>query len=296
MHLSLKYVKVIVAGMLGSLLSAAAHNADFLQGPNGRLSYVLQVPRGFDKSRDKCPLVIVMHGIMSGKDVPPMPRFARKLVRQGYAVLRFDFNAQGRSDGDVLKCTIPTQIADARAVYDYARSLPFVSSVVLLGHSQGGVVAGMLAGELAGAAQTVDSAGPAREPLNTRIAPDALVLLAPGAVLKDYALEGRFLGMTCDPADPPEYVQVYWYKFSREYILSAQTLPIYEESALYQGPVCLVHGSEDTVVPVKYSDKYNEIYSNCEYTVIPRENHLFSARPAQSDAVFISFLNRLFPR
>ena len=280
MHLSLKYVKVIVAGLLGSLISTAAHNADFLQGPNGRLSYVLQLPRGFDKSRDKCPLVIVMHGIMSGKDVPPMPRFARKLVRQGYAVLRFDFNAQGRSDGDVLKCTIPTEIADARAVYDYARSLPFVSSVVLLGHSQGGVVAGMLAGELEQEGR----------------APDGLVLLAPGAVLKDYALEGRFLGMTCDPADPPEYVQVYWYKFSREYILSAQTLPIYEESALYQGPVCIVHGSEDTVVPVKYSDKYNEIYSNCEYTVIPRENHLFAARPAQSDAAFISFLNRLFPR
>ncbi len=280
MHLSLKYVKVLVAGLLGSLLSAAAHNADYLQGPNGRLSYVLQLPHGFDKSNDKCPLVIVMHGIMSGKDVPPMPRFARKLVREGFAVLRFDFNAQGRSDGDVLKCTIPSEIADARAVYDYARSLPFVSSVVLFGHSQGGVVAGMLAGEL----EREDRA------------PEALVLMAPGAVLKDYALEGRFLGETCDPLDPPEYVQVYWYKFSREYILSAQTLPIYEESALYQGPVCLVHGSDDAIVPVRYSDRYNEIYRNCEYSVIPRENHLFSARPSRSDAAFLSFLLRLFPR
>lgn len=295
MHLSLKYVKVIVAGLLGSLISAAAHNADFLQGPNGRLSYVLQLPRGFDKSRDKCPLVIVMHGIMSGKDVPPMPRFARKLVRQGYAVLRFDFNAQGRSDGDVLKCTIPTQIADARAVYDYARSLPFVSGVVLLGHSQGGVVAGMLAGELAGAAQTVDSAGPAGEPLNTRIAPDALVLLAPGAVLKDYALEGRFLGMTCDPADPPEYVQVYWYKFSREYILSAQTLPIYEVSAQYQGPVCLIHGDEDKIVPLKYSEQYRDIWQDCEFTVIPRENHLFSLHPSRLDNLIIDYLRRRVP-
>ena len=275
----LKYAKVMLAGLLGSVIAAAANDGpEFIQGPGGKLSVVLQLPRGFDKAKDKCPMVIVMHGVMSNKDVPPMPRFARKLVRNGYAVLRFDFNAQGKSEGDVLKCTIRSEIEDARVVYEYARSLPYVSSVVLFGHSQGGVVASMLAGELQAEGR----------------APDALILMAPGAVLKDYALEGKFLGQECDPVDPPEYVQVGWYKFSREYILSAQTLPIYEESALYTGPVCLIHGELDEIVPVKYSDKYSEIYQNCEYTVIPREEHLFSIRPAKSDSIFLAFLKRLF--
>ena len=151
-----------------------------------------------------------------------------------------------------------------------------MSKVALLGHSQGGVVAGMLAGELAGEG----------------LAPDALVLMAPGAVLKDYALEGKFLGVECDPVNPPEYVEVYWYKFSREYILSAQTLPIYEQSALYEGPVCLIHGTDDIIVPVSYSDRYKEVYRNCEYTVIPRENHIFSLRPAVGDSVMTDFLRR----
>ena len=278
MRYFLKYIKVMLAGLLGSLMAAAANDSDYLPGPNGRLSYVLQLPKGFDASKDKCPLVIVMHGVMSNKDVPPMPRIARKLVRRGFAVLRFDFNAQGHSDGDVLKCTIPSEIADARAVYDYARSLPFVSGVILLGHSQGGVVAGMLSGELEGEGR----------------APDALVLMAPGAVLKDYALEGKFLGVECDPVNPPEYVQVYWYKFSREYILTAQTLPIYEESALYKGPVCLIHGSDDKIVPVKYSDMYRDIYQSCEYTVIPRENHLFGRHPLRSDKLVVEYLVRFF--
>ena len=274
-----KYAKVMLAGLLGSVIASAAnYGPSYISGPNGKLSLTLQLPKNFDTSRDKCPLVIVMHGVMSHKAVPPMPRIARKLVRSGYAVLRFDFNAQGKSEGDVLKCTIPSEIADARAVYGYARSLPFVSSVVLLGHSQGGVVAGMLAGEL-------QSEG---------CAPEALVMMAPGAVLKDYALEGHFLGVECDPVNPPDYVRVGWYKFSREYILSAQTLPVYEESAFYTGPVCLIHGELDEIVPVKYSDKYNEIYRNCEYTVIPREAHLFTMRPAQCDAVYLSFLKRLF--
>lgn len=274
-----KYIKVMMAGLMSSVLAAAFNGSDYLQGPNGRLSYVLQLPKGFDASRDKCPLVIVMHGVMSHKEVPPMPRLARKLVRRGFAVLRFDFNAQGRSEGDVMHCTIPSEIADARAVYEYARSLPFVSSVVLMGHSQGGVVAGMLAGELSSEGR----------------APDALVLLAPGAVLKDYALEGKFLGVECDPVDPPEYVQVYWYKFSREYILSAQTLPIFEESALFHGPVCIVHGSDDKIVPPEYSDKYRDVYGPaCECTMVPRENHLFSRRPSVSDKPALDFLERLF--
>lgn len=273
-----KCLSFVIAGLLGSVIVfASGSEQGFIQGPNGRLSYVIHLPRGFDTTRDKCPMVIVMHGVMSHKNLPPVPRFARKLANNGYAVLRFDFNSQGKSEGNLMKCTIPSEIADARAVLEYVRSLPYVTKVVLLGHSQGGVVAGMLAGELSGEG----------------LAPDALVLMAPGAVVKDYALEGKYLGVKCDPVNPPEYVQVYWYKFSREYILSAQTLPIYEVSALYKGPVCIVHGTADIIVPVKYSDQYSEVYHSCEYTVIPNEGHLFLFRPSQSDSVFLNFLHKV---
>lgn len=281
MQFFLRRIKVVLAGLIGSVIAAAANDGnDFIPGPCGRLSTVLQLPKDFDVSRDKCPLVIVMHGVMSHKNVPPMPRIARRLVRNGFAVLRFDFNSQGKSDGDVLKCTIPSEIDDARAVYDYVRSLPFVSSVVLLGHSQGGVVAGMLAGRLAREGR----------------APDALVLLAPGAVLKDYALEGRFLGVECDPVNPPEYVQVHWYKFSREYILTAQTLPIFEESAWYEGPVCIVHGTADKIVPVKYGRMYLDIWPSAGFSEIPGAGHLFTNRLGKVMAPVLGFLAERFPR
>ena len=268
-------LKVVLAGLIGSVVAASANDGDdFIAGPSGRLSVILQLPENFDTAKDKCPLVIVMHGVMSHKSVPPMPRIARRLVREGYAVLRFDFNSQGKSEGDVMKCTIPSEIDDARAVYDYARSLPFVNRIVLLGHSQGGVVAGMLAGRLA------------REGL----APDALVLMAPGAVLKDYALEGKFLGVKCDPVNPPEYVQVHWYKFSREYIKTAQTLPLFEESAPYAGPVCIVHGSADKIVPIKYGRMYLDIWPDASFTEIPGEGHLFTRRFRKAAEAIIRFV------
>lgn len=274
----LKYIRVLVLSLLGSVVAAAANKGPaYVPGPSGRLSIVLQMPKGFDAARDKCPIVVIMHGVMSNKSMTPMSRIARKLRRNGYAVLRFDFNAHGGSEGDVLKCTIPSEIADARAIYEYARSLPFVSSVLLLGHSQGGVVAGMLAGELAAEG----------------LGPEALVLLAPGAVLKDYALQGRFMGKKCDPENPPEYVRIGWYKFSREYIKTAQTLPIFEESAQYQGPVCVIHGNSDELVPFRYGKMYEDIYRNCMFFEIPGENHLFSNYPNELTDSILTFLHSL---
>ena len=306
-------------GLLGSILSAAAGPAypvgnagpGFIQGPNGKLSVVLQLPRGFEPDSDRCNLVILMHGVMSNKNIVPIPRIAGKLVKAGYAVLRFDFNGQGKSEGDVLSCTVPSEIDDAMAVYEYACTLPFVDKIVLAGHSQGGAVAGMLAGRLsseAGGAEgrgaEVDGvvgggavtggavAGGAEVGGTVRRAPDALVLLAPGGAIKDFALEGSFLGVHCDPVNPPDYVQVYWYKFSKEYILTAQKLQIYEESAPYLGPVLVLHGTADKVIPLKYSALYNVIYPSCEYVEIPGERHLLTNHPREVDSAIISFLSR----
>ena len=41
--------------------------------------------------------------------------------------------------------TIEKELADARTIWNYVQSLPYVSGIGLLGHSQGGVVASMTA-------------------------------------------------------------------------------------------------------------------------------------------------------
>ena len=92
--------------------------------------------------------------------------------------------------------------------------------------------------------------------------------------------------------NPPDYVRVYWYKFSREYILTAQKLQIYEESAPYSGPALVLHGTADKVIPLKYSALYNVIYPSCEYVEIPGERHLLTNHPRQVDSAIISFLSR----
>lgn len=247
-----------------------------IKGPLGSLSAEMLFPEGFDRENGRCELVILMHGFLGSKKSAPLGLLARMLVKQGYAVLRFDFDGYGKSEGAQVTNTVPGMIHDAMAVWEYAAALPYVHRIVLLGHSQGGVVAGMLAGRL-------EKAG---------TPPAALIQLAPASILKEYARQGRFLSAHCDPVNPPDSINVYGFKLGREYILSAQTLPIEEESAWYTGPVCLLHGTSDRIVPLSCSERYHQLYRHSEFHRLRGTEHLFLFHRRKVRHLILEFLSR----
>lgn len=249
-----------------------------VSGPQGGISLTITLPEGFDQARDTCPIVIFMHGIFSSKDFPPMPSIARSLASRGYASLRFDFGGHGRSEGRKVDMTIGKELEEARAVWDYARGLPFVSSLYLLGHSQGGVVASMLSGMLSQEGEAV---------------PKGLVLLAPGAVIRDATRTGSFFGKEFDPEDPPRFIRCFnIYKLGRDYLTQTQELDIYGTSSPYGGPVLLVHGSRDGIVPLWCSERYLEAYGpdRAELKVVEGERHTFTSRTAHVCGLVAEFL------
>lgn len=238
--------------------------------PKGALSAILQKPENVDK----CPLVILMHGFMSNKNLEPLKSIAKELEGRGIASLRFDFDGHGKSYGKFRDMTVLTELEDASQVFQYAAAaFPFVTSISLLGHSQGGVVAGMLAGKLKDKVK-------------------ALVQLAPAAVLRDDALNGVLMNRHYDPKNPPEKLWVFFHWVGKRYFTVAQTLPIYETSAQYEGPVCLVHGKQDSIVPYSYSEKYHEVYKNSELHLLEKENHLLSKRRKEVIDIAVDFLCR----
>jgi len=245
-----------------------------IKGPSGNISAEMLLPSAFDKKNDRCELVILMHGFLGAMKGAPLGFLSRMLVKHGYAVLRFDFDGYWKSDGAQQDNTVPKMIEDARAVWEFASKLSFVNRIILLGHSQGGVVAGMLAGRL-------EKAG---------TPPAGLIQLAPASILKDYACKGRFLSVRCDPANPPETINIYGFKMGREYILSAQTLPIEEESSWFTGPVCILHGTWDPIVPVACSERYATLFRNCKFHLVRGTEHLFLFHRSKVRRSILAFL------
>lgn len=250
-------------------------------GPQGGLAMEVTLPDGFNEETDKCPMVILMHGIFSSKNIVPIPALARELAEEGIASICFDFGGHWKSEGKMESMTVGKEIEDALAMWEYAKSLPYVTGIGLLGHSQGGVVASMTAGILASRGES----------------PAALVLIAPGSVIQDACKGGKFFGAEFNPADPPEYVKCFgMMKLGREYILTTQKLDIYGTAKDYTGPVRLIHGSKDNIVPMSCSERFVESYTqDAELIVVDGENHMITRklRKVVSHAVsfFVSQLN-----
>ena len=248
-----------------------------LSGPLGSLYAELTLSKGFDTSKDSCDLVILMHGFWVDHNCPPIPRLGRWFLRHGFAVLTLDFQGCGKSDGLSTDMTVNGEVKDAYSVYSYARTLPYVRSITLAGHSQGGLVAGLLAGRLASAGERT---------------PDALVLLAAASAIRDFAVQGRVLSVTCDPADPPESIDIYGYRIGKGYILEAQQLDVYGDTSPYQGPTCIVHGTKDRIVPFSYGEEYHAAMPQSEFYPVERDCHLLSKKK-ELDRILAGFFQRL---
>jgi len=274
--------RIVTILLIGIAATLSLQARDYqVRGPQGGLATKITLPEGFNIETDHCPMVIIMHGIFSSKGQNPVPAIAKGLAKAGIASICFDFDGHGKSEGRLQDMTVEKEIGDAMAVLEYVKSLPYVAQIGFLGHSQGGVIASMTAGRLA--AEGVDI-------------PAGLVLLAPGSVIKYACQNGVFFDSTFDPADPPEYISCWGIKrLGREYLLSTQTLPIYETAAAYQGPVLIMHGDKDHIVPMWCSDCYKEVYGDkAELEVVKGENHLITFRRGLVVDKSVGFFRKVF--
>ncbi len=244
-----------------------------IDGALGKLSAIISVPPL--KNNETCPMVILMHGFTSSKDESLLVAIADKLKEKGIASIRFDFNGHGQSEGDFQNMTVLNEIEDAKKIYEYVNSLPYVNKIALLGHSQGGVVSAMLAGELG----------------SEKIS--RLVLLAPAGIIPDGSLSGNIMGNTFDPLNPPEYISVLGHKLGADYIKTAQTLPIYETASLYTGPAFVIHGTNDEVVPYEYGERFVDGYSNGTLHLLENDDHVFKYRFDEAVELATDYLEKI---
>lgn len=266
----LKFFVALILFILPLTACAQSQNL-FLVGDHGKLSAVLQTP----DTQKKFPLVILCHGFTGSKESPILTNLADELEQRGIASIRFDFNGHGKSDGDFQEMTILNEIEDAKKVYEYASKMPNVTSISIAGHSQGGVVASMVAGSFG----------------DKKI--KAVVLLAPAAVLRDDALRGNLFGVKYDALNPPEFVEIFGgHKVGRNYILTAQNLPIFETAEKFTGPALMIHGTGDITVPYTYSLSYKKIYTRGEVVLLDKIDHGFHGEENHTAKIAADFFSR----
>lgn len=232
-------------------LVACKHNELVLRG-------VLETPdcdivNGF-------PIAILMHGFMSSSKSPGIQGLAKGLKERGIASLRFDFSGAGQSDGKYEEMTIRKQVSEADTILTYVKSLDCIdqTKIFLVGLSMGGVVASLLAGQR-------------KQDINK------CCLWYPAAVLTDDVKAGRIQNISFDLKNLPDYVTMpNGIRVGRAYIEEVLSLNIYEEAARFNRDVLVVHGDEDGLVPMKYSQQYCDVYERASLYVVHGGGHGFN--------------------
>ena len=224
------------------------------------------------KKVEKAPLIIICHGFGGSHRVNLVS--ADIYANAGYAVCSIDFcggSDKTISDGSVMEMSVITEKEDLLAVVEQAGKLPYIDEtrVYLWGESQGAFVAALAAAEIP-----------------EKIAGE--ILLYPALNLAD--MGKRQFAKKADVTDSvfmdiklgPVYYQDIW------------DLDIYGSISGYPGPVLLLHGDQDELVPIAYSEKAKDVFKNVEYHVIPGQGHSFYGEAGRKvDRMILKFLKAI---
>lgn len=209
------------------------------------------------------PIAIVCHEFMTNR-LFSYP-YAMALARSGYAAFCFDFCGGGivcGSDGDSRDMSVLTEIEDLKAVIDFAKGQSYTSEeqLLLMGCSQGGLVAALTAAEL-----PKEIGG--------------LILQYPALMIPDAARKGEMLWMRFAPDNVPEEMRSGPMRIGMQYATDVMDIDTLPTITRYSGKVLILHGDKDTLVNISGSQKAAEAYeaagADVRFQIIPGGKHIF---------------------
>lgn len=227
-------------------------NEFYIPSDGIRLHAKLDKPEGFTKG----PLCILIHGFTGHMEEDHIIAVKDAMLESGVAVLRAEMYGHGKSEGEFKDHTLYKWVTNALSVVSYARTLDFVTDLYLSGHSQGGLLTMLVGGMCADDFK-------------------AILPLSPAWMIPEITREGCILGTSFDPAHIPVSVKSGDWELSGDYIRVAQTIHVEDEIARYNGPVYIVHGDADSVVPYSYAEKAHALYHDCTVVPIHGADHCF---------------------
>lgn len=202
--------------------------------------------------------VILSHGLAGNyRDVT---KYAQYLAGQGYVAYAFDYPGgakNGCSTGvGQLNMSIFTEEQNLKTVLNAVRNRSDVDryQVSLLGESQGGAVSAMLA---------------SKYPKEVK----SLILLYPAFSITDYA-QVAFKSIN----RVPDTLNLFGFAVGKNYFAKLFNYDLLKSATKYNGPVLIMHGTDDIIVPEIYSEKANKKFKHSKLYIFKHAGHDFKGK------------------
>ena len=201
------------------------------------------------------PVVIFSHGFNGHQS--DFGHITQLLADNGIGSVCFNFCGGGLRDTSgfpTTKMSLLTEREDLCAVLDEVRYWDWVDAdrIYLFGASQGGMVSALVA-----------------EKREEQI--KAMMLLFPAFCIAD-DWQKKFP----KKEDVPEEILLWDVMLGRVYFDAVRDFRIEEQTGGFKKPVLIMHGTEDGVVPISYSEQAAGRYPDARLEIFPGEGHGFT--------------------
>lgn len=293
-------VLLLILPLLAGLAQATPHTTEqrplSLQTEQGTLYGTLLLPQ----SDRPLPIALLIAGSgptdrdgnnPGGGHNDSLKRLAQALAKQGIASLRYDKRGVAASRAatpDERDLSVEQYVADAVAWGRQLKADNQFSRLVLIGHSEGALIASLAAPEagadalisLAGSSRPIDQV--LREQLHYRL---PRKLLAQSNALLDALVAGRQTEQVADE------LQVLFRPSVQPYLISLFRQNPAEAFARVRMPALIVQGSHDIQVDVADARNLKIANSNAELVLIEGMNHVLRIVPLDLKAQLASYDN-----
>lgn len=208
-------------------------------------------------------IVAMFHGFTGNRTEHAMHfrSFSRVLSEAGIASVRFDYSGNGESDGEFADMTFTSLIEETNLIIDFAKSLPGVKNVDVLGYSMGGAIGAHVASR--------------RHDVNR------LLLWNPAGNINETVIK-RYEAAQATPATTDA---MGTFTLSAAMYESAKTFNPYDGLFAYTNPVCIISALKDLAVPHEYAARYSLSFPDSYLHLVQTAGHGFDL-PAEKEELY----------
>ncbi len=250
----------------------------------------------YKENRIKKPLVIFCHGYKGFKDWGVFDKMPETLVENQMFFVKFNFSHNGGTveqpiDFPDLEAfgnnNFTKELDDLKAVIDWVtQNKSFeeeidTDNIVLIGHSRGGGIVTLKASEDTRVKKLISWAAVS----------DYGARFPEGEALAYWKKEGvAYIENARTKQQMPHYIQFY-----NDFIENKERLNIQRAAKNIEIPHLIVHGGEDTTVPVEEAKSLHSWSVNSDFLFFPEADHVFGAKhPWEEPELPETFLKVLY--
>lgn len=228
---------------------------EFRNGKGQMIRGRMWLPEGAGEDGRRYPLAVFAHGF--GSNYRELMHHGQGFADRDICCFMFDFCGGGPeslSDGDMMEMSVVTECADMECVLREMAELPYIdeNAIFLMGESQGGLVAALTG---------------AKYPEKVR----GLILWYPGLGIPDKARRFFPDGVP----DTKSCGELYGKEVGRAYYADVYDMDPYAMIGAFRGPVQIIHGDCDEIVPLFISERAMGLYKNASLLVLKGAGHGF---------------------